>query len=202
MMLIMYNVKHPQQPVTSGEGKSMKISKEQVAQNRAAILEAAARMFRERGLEKVTVAEVMQAAGLTHGAFYGHFKSKDDLVAQAFGHALKPRAGLQSKDLAGYVSAYLSAAHRDDRAGGCPYAALGTEAVRAPAEVRTAMTLRMREQIEQFAQTAPGGSATERRRAAIGGYSAMLGAMILARIADDPKLSNELLRETKGWLSG
>ena len=66
----------------------MKVSKEQVSENRRLVLEAAARLFRERGFDGVTVADVMRAADLTHGAFYGHFSSKEDLIAQAFAHVL------------------------------------------------------------------------------------------------------------------
>ena len=180
----------------------MKISKEQVAKNREAILEAASRLFRERGLEHVTVAEVMQAAGLTHGAFYGHFKSKDDLVAQAIGHALTPTPRLARLDtMARYVDAYLTNAHRDDCAGGCPFAALGSETVRGPEAAREVMTQRLRQRIDSFAKTAPGRTAAERRRNAIGTWAAMLGAVLSARIvAGDAEFSEEILKETKAWL--
>ena len=105
----------------------MKVSREQVAENRTRILDAAGRLFRARGFADVSVAEVMQAAGMTHGGFYNHFKSKDDLIARVLEHVTGQDAG-PGFDLARYADAYLSPAHCLDRAGGCPIAALGTEA--------------------------------------------------------------------------
>jgi TetR/AcrR family transcriptional repressor of nem operon len=181
----------------------MKISREQVAKNRLAILEAAARLFRERGFESVTVAEVMSAAGLTHGAFYGYFGSKEELIAQAFNHALTPKDGVRGSDRVGmakYADLYLSAAHRDELGDACLYSSLGTEAVRGSGELRHVLTESLRAQIDNFSKTAPGKTAQERRRAAIGSWAAMIGAVMLSRIADDPALSEEVLRETRAWI--
>lgn len=175
----------------------MRVSREQVAENRRKILDAAARLFRARGFDGVTVAEVMQAAGLTHGGFYGHFKSKDDLIAQTLAHAFGTSA---PTDLLAYASEYLSPRHRDNPAVGCPMAALGSETGRQSAEARAAMTDALRRQIERLSETAPGASAAERRRRAIGSWAAMVGAMILARVSEDPKLSDEVLRETRAFL--
>jgi TetR/AcrR family transcriptional repressor of nem operon len=183
-------------------GGAMKISREQVAENRARILDAAARMFRERGFEGVTVAEIMNAAGLTHGAFYGHFTSKDDLIAQAFAHVLTPRAGEPGHpdNLMEFAAGYLSAKHRDDPGGACLFATLGTEAARASDAARHAMTVNVRDQIEKFRRSAPGGTATERRQAAVGIWSAMIGALLLARVVDDAQLSDQLMADTQEWL--
>jgi len=178
----------------------MRVSREQVAENRREILKVAGRMFRERGVEAVTVAEVMQAAGLTHGGFYGYFKSKDDLVAQAIAGALASAPPLD--DLAAYMATYLSPAHRDDRARGCAVAALAAETVRAPGEARTEMTAGLRAQIENLSRKMPGADEAERRRTAIGSWAAMVGALILARVSDDEALSGEVLDETRAWLEG
>jgi TetR/AcrR family transcriptional repressor of nem operon len=181
----------------------VKISREQVAKNRAAILEAGARLFRKRGFDSVTVAEVMSAAGLTHGAFYGYFDSKEDLIAQAFGHVLTPKDGVHDADRVGmwkYADIYLSAAHRDELGDACLFSSLGTEAVRGSGELRHVMTESLRGQLESFSKTAPGDTPEEKRRAAIGSWSAMIGAVILSRIADDPKLSDEVLKETRAWI--
>src|SRR5918993_581993 len=93
-------------------GVAMRVSRKQVAENRRKILEAAGRLFRAKGFEAVTVAEVMRAAGLTHGGFYGHFGSKDDLIAQTLAHALlvgEERQGSRDEvDLARYAASYLS----------------------------------------------------------------------------------------------
>lgn len=178
----------------------MRVSKLQVAANRAAILEAAARLFREKGFDGVSVAEVMSAAGLTHGGFYGHFASKDDLVTQAMEHVLAKVADLGPIPFPDYADAYLSADHRDAPSGACLFSSLGTEAIRSTAETRRAMTISIEEQFAALETTAPGDTSTERRRAAIMGWSAMVGAVMLARIADDPGLADEILRETRAAL--
>lgn len=177
----------------------MKVSREQMAENHRRILEAAGRLFRDRGFEAVTVAEVMKAAGLTHGGFYGHFRSKDDLIAQTLKHALASVPG-PGDDLSRYAGGYLSERHRDDRAGGCPTAALATETIRQSPEARAAMTETLKTQIAALEAGVPGGDGGARRRAAIGSWSAMVGAMILARLSDDPALSAEVLRETRAWI--
>jgi TetR/AcrR family transcriptional regulator, transcriptional repressor for nem operon len=193
MMIIIYLVK-------GGPGDcSMKVSREQVAQNRERILEAASRLFRERGFEGVTVAEVMHAAGLTHGGFYGYFKSKDDLIAQTLA-ALMSQGKAASRDLAGFAAAYLAPEHRDDRAGGCGVAALGAEVGRGKPEARAAMTSALRRQIESFSQTAPGATPAERRQAAIGSWAAMVGAVVLSRMSDDPALADEVLAQTLAFI--
>src|SRR5215217_1833227 len=100
----------------------MRVSREQMVENRHRILDAASRLFREKGFDAVSVAEVMKAAGLTHGGFYGHFRSKDDLIAHAIRHA----EGSQSAtdDIGAWIDAYLSTPHRDHPELGCPTAAL------------------------------------------------------------------------------
>ena len=93
----------------------MKVSREQVAENRQRILDAAARLFRERGFENVTVAEVMSAAGLTHGGFYGHFDSKEALIDAAMAHLTSSQRGRVTLANAGrYADTYLSRQHRDN----------------------------------------------------------------------------------------
>ena len=182
----------------------MRVSREQVAENRRRILEAAGRLFRAKGFEAVTVAEVMKAAGLTHGGFYGHFRSKDDLIAQTLAHALlageNRRRSPAEIDLARYAASYLSPRHRDDLAGGCPTAGLGAETIRQSPEARAAMTAGLRRRIELLSEGAPGANAAEKRRAAIGSWAAMVGAVILARLSDDPRLSDEVLEDTRAWL--
>ena len=179
----------------------MRVSREQVMENRRTIVEAAGRLFRERGFDAVTVAEIMQAAGLTHGGFYGYFNSKDALIAAAMGEALARTAQGSSGDLAGYAARYLSRRHRDDRAHGCPTAALVADTVRQPGGARAEMTSGLKQQIERLSRMAPGDTTAKRRRAAIGSWAAMVGAMILARASDDPALSDEVLDQTRAWLA-
>ena len=176
----------------------MKISREQMAQNRSRILTEAARLFREKGFDAVSVAEVMKAAGLTHGGFYGHFRSKDDLIAHAIGHAEGSQSATDS--IGALVDSYLSAPHRDNPGLGCPTAALaGLMRDQAP-EVRAAMAQKLAAQIDSLSEAIPGIDPVERRRVAVGSFSAMVGALILARSIDDPALSDELMAETRAWI--
>src|ERR1700691_5677741 len=109
----------------------MKVSREQVVENRRRILNAAAQLFRERGFENVTVAEVMSGAGLTHGGFYGHFDSKEDLINAAMAHEQAARRGRPPLEKAAlYADAYLSRQHRDNIGASCPFSSLGTEVAR------------------------------------------------------------------------
>jgi TetR/AcrR family transcriptional repressor of nem operon len=178
----------------------MKVTREQVAENRRTILEAASRLFRERGYESVTVAEVMKAAGLTHGGFYGYFASKDELIAGALADVLSRRPE-PTGDLADYAAGYLSAAHRDNRASGCPTAALAAETIRLAGAPRAEMTAGVRRQIARLSRIVPGQTDVQKRQAAIGSWAAMVGAMILARVSDDPALSTEILEQTQSWLA-
>jgi TetR/AcrR family transcriptional repressor of nem operon len=195
MILILNNVKR------SG-GVHMKVSREQVAEHRNAITVAAARLFRQRGFDAVTIAEVMKEAGLTHGAFYGYFPSKEALIAEAVGHALPfaPSAATPLTSAVQFADGYLSPKHRDNRATSCLFSSLGTEAARGSADLRHAMTESVRRRIDHLGAEAEGDTPREKRRAAIAAWSAMVGAILLARIVDDEKLSKEILSETRASL--
>src|SRR5258708_39191857 len=116
----------------------MKVSRDQAAENRSRIVDVAGRLFRARGFDGIGVADLMKAAGLTHGGFYGHFKSKDDLAAQACERALARSAetwaaladGGAPAPLSTLVDHYLSGRHRDDTGRGCVYAALAADVAR------------------------------------------------------------------------
>ncbi|HEY8160660.1 MAG TPA: helix-turn-helix domain-containing protein [Methylocystis sp.] len=177
----------------------MKVSREQMAENRRRILDVASRLFRERGFDAVSVAEVMKAAGLTHGGFYGHFSSKDDLVAQTIGYLLAPGEG-GDVGLRAYLDAYLAPKHRDDAARGCPTACLAAEIRHQTPAARAAMTEGLRSQIERISKALSGMDEPDRRRAAIGAWAAMVGAVILARAIDDTTLSDEVLEQTRAWI--
>lgn len=196
MIIILYKVKR------FGDGH-MKVSREQVAEHRTRILAAAARLFRQRGFDDVTVAEVMKDAGLTHGAFYGYFPSKEALIAEAIGQALPQapdKAGPRRTPAAEFADGYLSTKHRDLRANACLFSSLGTEAARGSADLRHRMTEAVRSRIDHLGAEAIGNTPKEKRRAAIAAWSAMVGAMVLARIVDDDKLSNEILGSTRAFL--
>lgn len=176
----------------------MRVTREQMAEHRRKILDAAGKLFRAKGFEAVTVADVMQAAGLTHGGFYGHFKSKDDLIAETLAQAVQPAEG--EVDLAAFTKRYLSPRHRDDFAGGCSTAGLGAETIRQAPAARAAMTAGLRATIERLSRGVEGEAEAARRRIAIGSWSAMVGALVLARMSDDLELSDEILSETRAWL--
>lgn len=177
----------------------MKVSREQMAENRRRILDVASRLFREKGFDAVSVSEVMKAAGLTHGGFYGHFSSKDDLVAETIGYVLSNDED-GGGDLRAYLDDYLAPRHRDNAAAGCPTAGLAADIRHQTPAARAAMTAGLRSQIERVAKALPDIDAADRRRAAIGTWAAMVGAVILARAIDDTTLSDEVLEQTRAWI--
>jgi TetR/AcrR family transcriptional repressor of nem operon len=183
-------------------GVHVKVSREQVAEHRTRILDAAARLFRLRGFDDVTVADVMKEAGLTHGAFYGHFPSKEALIAEAVGQALPPAPDKASprRPAADYADGYLSVKHRDNRATSCLFSSLGTEAARGSTDLRHKLTEAVRSRIDHLSVEADGDTPKEKRRAAIAAWSAMVGAMVVARLVDDEGLSKEILKQTRASL--
>lgn len=172
----------------------MRVTKEKAAENRERILAEASRLFREKGFDGVGVDAIMEAAGLTHGGFYRHFRSKEDLATEATARALA-RSGekLAGCDRLGdYVDAYLSREHLVDRGDGCVMAALSCDIARQGAGVRGGLTAYLRGRLELLAGWF-GGSRAARRRQAIATLSGVVGAMVLARAVDDPALADEIL---------
>ncbi len=153
------------------------------------IVKEAARLFRQKGFENVTVAEVMKAAGLTHGAFYAHFRSKQDLqaAAVAYRHYASERGAHRpsKKEQEAYVDHYLSPWHRDHPGEGCTMAALAQEVARSTPELKAAFEHGLEESLR-----ARGGE----RKEAIFRFAAMIGGVVLARAVRDPRLSDEILR--------
>ncbi len=176
----------------------MKTSRSVVAANRGRILTEAARLFRERGYDGVSVAEIMQAAGLTQGAFYSYFTSKDELAAQATRVALMPLP--ENLDLAEYLKFYLGREHRDNPGAGCGVAALASDAARQCDEVKAEMTTALKRTLQRIGDTRS-GRASARRDEAIVTWAAMVGAVVLSRAIDDPALSDEVLSATRRRLT-
>lgn len=185
----------------------MKVSKEQMADNRERILDMAAQLFRERGFDGIGVADLMKSAGLTHGGFYGHFASKDELMAQATDRAfgrlqsawtrLAREALAAGEDpLAAIEAAYLSPAHRDAPGKGCLLAALGSDAARQGPGVRRAVTEGVQSMVAGLATLMPGRSKAAKRQRALAAYASLIGAMVLARVVDEPALSDEIMKAT------
>ncbi len=177
----------------------MKVSKDQMQANRRRILDAAGQLFREKGFEAVSVAEVMKAAGLTHGGFYGHFASKDDLIAQTIGHIFTAEPS-GADGAAASIGAYLSPRHRDGVGDGCPTAALVSDIRRQTPEARRAMSDGVRSQIALVGRMIGADGTREGSRQAIGAWAAMVGALIIARATDEDALSDEILAETRLWI--
>lgn len=184
----------------------MRVSKEQAARNRARVLQAAGRLLRERGFERVAVAEMTQAAGLTHGGFYNQFDSKEALAAEACAATLKEsevrwrkRAAESEAPLRDLVASYLSCRHRDNPGSGCTLAALGTEAAHQGKAVRRSFAAGLQGLAGVLAELLPGRAAAKRRKS-LAMLSAMAGALMLSRAVEDPALSAEILEATRDEL--
>jgi AcrR family transcriptional regulator len=163
------------------------------------ILEIASAQFRESGIAAVGLAGIMAEAGLTNGAFYTHFSSKEELVRAVLRDALEQRERRQKDNLANGVAVevtirdYLSPRHRDGAANGCPTAALAAEVARHPKATRDAFTAKVADILALMAARMPDGSPEERRRRAIVVYATMVGALQLARAINDRELSEDIL---------
>lgn len=184
----------------------MKVSKSQAAEHRAGIVESAARLYREKGLSGVGVAEITRDAGLTHGGLYRHFESKDALAREAclraFEWTITPLDGLEQDSdassttkLQAMVDSYLSASHRDHPGEGCPAAALATDAARAGPEMSEVFAQGVERNIQRFMRVLE-GEPVEKRAQTMVMLSSMIGALVLARAtaAGNPALSEEILR--------
>jgi TetR/AcrR family transcriptional repressor of nem operon len=179
----------------------MKVSKEQARANRRHIVETAAALFRDRGFEGISVADLMHAAGFTHGGFYRHFASKDELVTEAtqLAYAQLER-DMVGKSVEALMARYLSRDHRDELATACPTSTLGGEAMRQADPVRAVFAHGVdtwigliEEAIESEGHVLP----ADRRRAAIDLAVRAVGGIVLARAAaGDPTLSDEILDRT------
>jgi TetR/AcrR family transcriptional regulator, transcriptional repressor for nem operon len=177
----------------------MRYGKDQKPATRQRILQAAGRRFKQDGIDGAGVAGVMSDAGLTNGAFYAHFSSKEDLVANVLADQLRTqRASLdrESPDREGleaFVRFYLSPAHRDQAADGCPSAALLDEIARRPDATRQAFTNELMGVIDDIATRLDPTDSAAARTDALTIFGLMVGTLQLARALTDPDLSNQLL---------
>jgi TetR/AcrR family transcriptional repressor of nem operon len=187
----------------------MKVSREQAAENRERIVDVAAKLFRERGFEGIGVADLMKNAGLTHGGFYGHFSSKEDLIAQACERALadcmecwtRLADGAPASPLSAITEFILSPQHRDVPGAGCVLAALGADVSRQAPPVRHAVTKGLHAFFDMLARLIPGKSKAAKRQKALAMYASFVGAVVVARAVDDPKLSEEILQAVSASIS-
>ena len=177
----------------------MRYSKDHKQATRQRILEAAGRRFKQDGIDGAGVATVMSDAGLTNGAFYAHFSSKEDLVANVLAEQLRAqrqsieaepadRAGLEA-----FVRSYLSPEHRDQFADGCPSAALLDEIARRPADTRDVFTEEVMGVVDEIAARINPTDVEAGRVDALTVFGLMVGTLQLARTLTDRDLSDRVL---------
>ena len=156
----------------------MRVTRERAAANRQKILDAAGTLFRQHGFDGIGVADIMKRAGLTHGGFYGHFPSKDQLAAETC-------ASVPGND--SWIEKVAGSARPT-------FAALGSDVVRQPRTVRRAFTEGLRSRVDGLGKLLQGRSAAARREKALATMAGLVGALMLARAVDDSKLSDEILK--------
>ena len=174
----------------------MKVTRAQAEENRERILDNAAQLFRERGFDGIGLNDLMQAAGLTRGGFYGHFESKDDLAAQATRRALQVNREQWKKQtdrsLAAWVKAYLSDAHRDHIGAGCGLVALAGDAARGGPAVKEVFAEGVGGLVDALQAQMPGSTPAVQREQALAMLSTLVGSLLLSRAVGDAGLSREL----------
>ena len=179
----------------------MKVSRQKMAEHREQILAAAANRFREHGFDGISVADLMKEAGLTHGGFYGHFSSKEELVALASLRAMGETVAKWERvvdeapgnPLEALARSYLSLRHHDHPETGCLLAALGSELARQPSSVRDAVREGQQQFFALLTRIVPGQTKAARKKKAIAVLATMIGGMVLARTVSDPQLRQEIL---------
>jgi len=178
------------------------VSRIQAAENRQAVIDVASRLFREHGFDGIGLKNLMKGAGLTQGAFYKQFASKDDLAAQASKRALESAsrrwsaaAEANPKDPLGAVIAfYLSTGHREERMDGCPVVALGSDAARQSVDVKASFEAGIKNYLEMLGRwigETDGEDSTDKAMAIL---STMVGAVVLSRAVNNKRLSKRFLQ--------
>ncbi len=179
----------------------MRVSRTQAAENRQTVINVASRLFRERGFDGIGLKDLMKGAGLTQGAFYKQFASKEDLAAQASTRALESATlrwlaatAAKPKDPLGAVVAfYLSADHRDEKMDGCPIVALGSDAARQGIDVKASFEAGIKAHLEVLGRMVAEMDGKEPKGKAMAILSTMVGALTLSRVVNDPDLAHAFL---------
>lgn len=186
----------------------MKRSKAETAETRKRILEVASQAFKTNGIQGTGVAEIMAAAGLSHGGFYRHFASKEQLVAEAcavsmdfFVGSAGAAAERGRESFVKHIEHSLSAEYRDDTLGGCPLVAMGSELVRADVATRRAASQGFEDLVDVVAKWIPVEDSSTARDDAIFTLVSMIGAVTMSRIIDNRELSDQILDITKKRLA-
>ncbi|MBB3594284.1 TetR/AcrR family transcriptional repressor of nem operon [Rhizobium sp. BK529] len=179
----------------------MRVSREKFAENREKILTAASVLFRENGFDGVGVADIMKAAGLTHGGFYGHFESKDDLALEVSRNLIErveerwreQIASHPERPLQALLDHYIHWRTVDDPGGSCVFASLTQEVSRSEGAVRATFSEGLSTLVAVLQDIVPGETSEERRANATTTLSSMMGAVILARAVEDRALAEQFL---------
>jgi TetR/AcrR family transcriptional regulator, transcriptional repressor for nem operon len=180
----------------------MRYSKEHKAETHERIVKQASVRLRERGAHGIGVADLMKEVGLTHGGFYAHFDSREALVIEAFGYAMD-RANERwrkiaeetppEKRLAAIVDSYLTATHRDDPGRGCAVPSLGSEIARESPKTRKAFAAKLERMVDMVADQILDVPPKTARKQAMATLATMMGTVVMARIAGNGELSDEIL---------
>ncbi len=179
----------------------MRVSRIQAAENRQTVINVASRLFRERGFDGIGLKDLMKGAGLTQGAFYKQFASKEDLAAQASRRALESAfrrwsdaVAANPEDPLGAVTAfYLSMGHREERMDGCPIVALGSDAARQGSDVKASFEAGIKAHLELLGRLVGETNGEQPKGKAMAILSTMLGALTLSRVVNDPDLAQAFL---------
>lgn len=186
----------------------MRVSRDQARQNRQRVVATSSALFREKGVDGVGISDLMSEAGLTHGGFYKQFGSKAELVEEACAKALDDTMAFWDGYLEGaaeprarFIRAYLSHQQRDRVGEGCLLPALAGEARRETPAIRSVFTRAIRSYADRLDQPVDARTAQSRAEA-LSTLSEMVGAILLARVTDDPQLSNEILQAARDHILG
>ncbi|XIA65456.1 TetR/AcrR family transcriptional regulator [Bradyrhizobium sp. TZ2] len=179
----------------------MRVSRIQAAENRQNVINVASRLFRERGFDGIGLKDLMEGAGLTQGAFYKQFASKEDLAVEASRRALESAsrrwsdAAAENPDdpLGAVIAFYLSADHRQEKMDGCPIVALGSDAARQGSDVKAAFEAGIKAHLKVLGRLIAETDGEESSGKALAILTTMVGAVTLSRVVNDPDLAQAFL---------
>jgi len=179
----------------------MRVSRIQAAENRQTVINVASRLFRERGFDGIGLKDLMEGAGLTQGAFYKQFASKEDLAVEASRRALESASGRWSTAATQYpddplgavIAFYLSGDHREEKMDGCPIVALGSDAARQGPDVKAEFEAGIKARLDVLGRFIPGTGDEASRGKAMAILATIVGAVTLSRVVNDPDLAQALL---------
>jgi TetR/AcrR family transcriptional repressor of nem operon len=180
---------------------TMRVSRSQAAENRETVINVASRLFRERGFDGIGLKDLMKGAGLTQGAFYKQFTSKEDLAAQASRRAMESAthrwsaatATKHEDPLGAVIAFYLSMDHRGEKMDGCPIVALGSDAARQGPDVKASFEAGIKQHLEILGRLIAETNGEESDGKAMAILSTMVGALMLSRVVNDPELAQAFL---------